>query len=156
MGPAKDNNPVEVQTMSVSPVGDLSGTSEVALQWQLIQDEKALAANEAAEAGQRVIAQAQADVALDHVNAASVADQQLQIERQQEARALAQAERAAQVRDQILASQDVQASQAILATQAVRASQPVQSGPPVEPGEEIQAIQASLADNETNGVDVLL
>ena len=143
--------------MSVSPISDLSGTSEVALQWQLIQDEKALAANQAAEAGQQVIAQAQADVALDEVNAATATDQQAQQTRQIEASVQAQALLQAQIQDQILASQDVHASQEIIASQVVRGAQAIQSGPPVQPGEEIQAIQAAVADDSSSPkVNVLL
>jgi glutamyl/glutaminyl-tRNA synthetase len=129
--------------MSVSPIDDVSGTSEVALKWQLVQDQKALAADKAAKASQQVIALSEAKVFADQAQIQAAAGQHVQVDQQKEAVENVQAVKQAQVREQILASQDVRAGQELMVTQIVRAQQDVQQNPKVERGEQVQAIRQS-------------
>jgi hypothetical protein len=173
---------IEVRTMSVvliTPIGDPSGTSEIAVQWQLMQDSRDLAANQAAEASRQTLALSQAKVDSDEVLASAVAAQQVQVKQQARAgldvQALQQAQvkqqtlagldsqalQQAQVKEQILASQDIHASLEILVTQVVRATQDVQPNPQVEHGQEVAAIQqssgaATAATDSRRPVDVRL
>ena len=145
----------------ITPIGHPSGTSEIAVQWQLMQDVRDLAADHAAEASRQTLALSQAKVDSDEVLASAVAAQQVQVKQQTLAGLDSQTLKQAEFREQILASQDIHASLEILVTQVVRATQDVQPNPQVEHGQEIAAIQesggaATAATDSRRPVDVRL
>jgi hypothetical protein len=150
-----------MSVVPITPVSDPSSTSEIAIQWQLVQDARNLAADQAAQASRQTLARGQARVDSDEVLAAAVAAQQSEVKQQIRAGLDGQAVQQALVKEQILASQDIHASQEILATQVVRATQEVQPNPQVDHGEEVTAIQQSsgastAAANSEPPVDVRL